>query len=101
MKYWLNESKKQIVKLYNQALECKVDKVHSIIKPYWIVEHINLIALKVRLYYFLAKDQALNFIRSIIHPKRNQIEKKLKSHDSTITSIIGIATLALTILALR
>jgi hypothetical protein len=97
MQYWLNKTKKQIVKLYQSALELKLNTVHNIIKLYWIVEHINLSELKLRVYYFLSKVQALTKVNQLIKkPLLARLENKIKSHDATYDLIILIITLLTT-----
>jgi len=97
MQYWLNKTKKQIVKLYQSALELKLNTVHNIIKLYWIVEHINLSELKLRVYYFLSKVQALTKVNQLIKkPLLARLENKIKSYDATYDLIILIITLLTT-----
>ena len=97
LKYWVNNAKQEIISLYSDHLAVNLNTKQSILKPLWIVEHINLSELKLRVYYFLSKVQALTKVNQLIKkPLLARLENKIKSYDATYDLIILIITLLTT-----
>jgi len=87
LKYWVNNAKQEIISLYSDHLAVNLNTKQSILKPLWIVEHVNIKALSLRCYYYVSLEKALRFINMLTSHKQAIFEGFFKRYDSTLTFI--------------